>query len=272
MSSPLTMPTVFIPHGGGPWPFVDLGGQFGDNEMQALRQFLQHYPATLPQRPKALLVISAHWEAPVITLATAPHPPMLYDYYNFPPASYHIQWPAPGAPQLAPRVAELLHQAGFATDSDDQRGYDHGTFVPLKVMFPEADIPVLQMSMLGSLNPAHHIQIGKALQPLRDEGVLIIGSGMSFHNLRQLCTPTSQQLSRPFDEWLQEIALQAPTERKRKLADWVSAPNARLVHPREEHLLPMMVIAGAAGQDPGHIVYNGCFGGAWISAIEYSRA
>ncbi|MFK4753057.1 MULTISPECIES: DODA-type extradiol aromatic ring-opening family dioxygenase [Oceanospirillaceae] len=269
--SPVKMPTVFIPHGGGPWPFVDLHGRFGDDEMRALSQFLRRYPDTLPQRPKALLVISAHWEAPVITLGTSPHPPMLYDYYNFPPESYDIQWPAPGYPQLAPRVAELLHKAGFATDADDQRGYDHGTFVPLKVMFPDADIPVLQMSMLRSMNPAQHIQIGQALQPLREEGILIIGSGMSFHNLRQLRTPACKQLSKPFDEWLQEIALKTPEERERKLSDWVSAPNARLVHPREEHLIPMMVIAGAAGQDPGRIVFNGLFGGAWVSGIEYSQ-
>ena len=263
------MPTIFIPHGGGPWPFVDLGGRFGEQEMHNLSQFLIQYPKTLSRKPKALLVISAHWEAPVATLATASAPEMLYDYYNFPEAAYQIQWPAPGCPELAPRVAELLHQAGFATDSDDQRGYDHGTFVPLKVMYPEADIPVLQLSMLRNLNASQHIAMGKALQPLRDEGILIIGSGMSFHNLRRLRQHDTPDLSKPFDDWLKEIVTLKPECRERKLADWISGPNARQSHPREEHLLPLMVVTGAAGSNCGRVVFNGLFGNAWVSGVEY---
>ncbi|WP_221793610.1 DODA-type extradiol aromatic ring-opening family dioxygenase [Oceanobacter mangrovi] len=266
------MPTIFIPHGGGPWPFVDLNGRFGEEEMRHLREFLEQYPGTLPQRPKAILVITSHWEAPVVTLGTSANPPMYYDYYNFPEASYHIQWPAPGCPSLAPRVAELLHQAGFATDSDDQRGYDHGTFVPLKVMFPKADIPVLQMSLIRDLDPARHIELGKALEPLRDEGVLIIGSGMSFHNLRKLRQPEAAAISQPFDDWLQEIMVLSPACREKKLLDWVCGPNARIAHPREEHLLPLMVITGAAGTDPGRVVFNGLFGNAWITGVEFCNA
>lgn len=263
------LPTVFLPHGGGPWPFVDLGGRFGDTEMAGLRRFLEEYPDTLPCKPKALLVISAHWEEPVATMMTSPAPPMLYDYYGFPEPAYQIQWPAPGCPELAPRVAELLHTAGFRTATNNQRGYDHGTFVPLKVMYPDADMPILQLSMLTSLNAADHIRMGQALAPLRDEGVLIVGSGQSFHNLRINRTEQAKQASAPFDAWLQEVALMPRNQRERRLSDWISAPNARLVHPREEHLIPLMVVVGAALEDEGQIVYNGLFGRAWITGVQY---
>ena len=266
------MPTIFIPHGGGPWPFVDLGSRFGEQEMQHLKQFLEQYPKTLPRQPKALLVISAHWEAPVATLGTAEQPDMLYDYYNFPEAAYHIQWPAPGCPELAPRVAELLHKAGFATDADDQRGYDHGTFVPLKLMFPDAKIPVLQLSLMRNLDAAKHIELGKALQPLRDEGVLIIGSGMSFHNLKRLRQHDTPDISKPFDEWLKEVVALKPECRQRKLGDWICAPNARIAHPRAEHLLPLMVVTGAAGNDHGRVVFNGLFANSWVTGVEFCRA
>lgn len=266
---PIRLPTVYLPHGGGPWPFVDLDGRFGDTEMAGLRQFLASYPTTLAQKPRALLVISAHWEEPVATIMTSPNPPMLYDYYGFPEEAYQIEWPAPGFPELAPRVAELLHKAGFATDSNNERGYDHGTFVPLKVMFPDADMPILQLSMLRNLNPADHIRMGRALAPLRDEGILIVGSGQSFHNLRINRTDMARQVSAPFDAWLREVAVLERCERERKFSDWVSAPNARLVHPREEHLLPLMVVMGAGMDDVGEVIYNGLFGKAWISGIQY---
>jgi len=176
------MPVVFVPHGGGPWPFVDLG--FPPGEMKELATYLESV-RTLPKvAPKALLVISAHWEEKVATLMTAPRPPMLYDYYGFPPESYKLTWPAPGAPALATRVQELLSQAGIPSATDDQRGFDHGTFVPLKLTYPDASIPTLQLSLLASLDPAAHLALGRALAPLRDEGVFIIGSGMTFHNLR----------------------------------------------------------------------------------------
>lgn len=268
---PNRLPTVFVPHGGGPWPFVDLGGRFGESEMANLRRFLEQYPSTLHQKPKALLVISAHWEEAVATMMTSPQPPMLYDYYGFPDDAYQIQWPAPGYPELAPRVAELLHKAGFATDTNEERGYDHGTFVPLKVMYPNADMPILQLSMLRTLNPADHIRMGRALAPLRDEGILILGSGQSFHNLRINRTDLARQVSEPFDTWLKEVAVMPRPERERRLSDWVSAPNAKLVHPREEHLLPLMVILGAALDAPGEIIYNGLFGKAWITGVQYGR-
>ena len=183
MSPAARLPAIYIPHGGGPWPFVD--SRFASrSEMEPLAQYLRGLVGTLPVRPKALLVVSAHWEEAVPTLMTASHPPLLFDYFGFPPETYQLQWPAPGAPDLAERVRGLLEKAGLRTGSDPARGFDHGTFIPLMVALPDADIPVLQMSLLANLDPRQHIALGRALAPLRDEGVLLIGSGSSYHNMR----------------------------------------------------------------------------------------
>lgn len=266
-TSTTRMPVAYLPHGGGPWPFVDMGWDLKDAE--TLRAYLQTVPGVPKTPPKALLVVSAHWEERVATVMTSPRPPMLYDYYGFPPASYEIQWPAPGSPEVAARVQQLLGDAGFATATNSERGYDHGTFVPLKVAYPEANVPVVQLSLLASLDPAEHIKIGRALAPLRDEGVFIIGSGMTFHNLRAFRDPRSRPIAETFDAWLRDAATAAPAERDRLLASWESAPVARAAHPREEHLLPLMVIAGAAGDDTGTIPYNGTFAGLRLSAYHY---
>jgi aromatic ring-opening dioxygenase catalytic subunit (LigB family) len=181
------MPTVFVPHGGGPWPFLDLSPFISHRERDALAGYLAALSGQLPRPPRALLVISAHWEAPVPTVMTSAHPAILYDYGGFPPEAYRIEWPAPGDPALAARVRSLLEGAGFATAGDPKRGYDHGTFIPLKVAFPNADIPTVQLSLQGGLDPAVHLAIGRALAPLRDEDVLVLGSGMTF----TICTTTS---------------------------------------------------------------------------------
>jgi aromatic ring-opening dioxygenase catalytic subunit (LigB family) len=262
------MPVVFLPHGGGPWPFVDLG--MNDQPgFDALLGYLRSV-AELPKvAPKALLVVSAHWEEAAPTVMTSAQPPMLYDYYGFPPESYQITWPAPGNPRLAARVRDLLMKAGFATGEDAQRGYDHGTFVPLKVAYPEANVPVVQLSLKAGLDPEEHLRMGRALAPLRDEGVFIIGSGMTFHNLRAFRDPRSQPVAEAFDAWLRETATLAPAERDRRLAAWEEAPMARLAHPREEHLLPLMVIAGAAGTDQATIPYNDTYMGLRLSAYHF---
>lgn len=249
------MPAIFLPHGGGPWPFVDLGMDPAEND--ALAAFLRAVPSTLPAPPRALLVISAHWEASVPTVSTAAKPPMLYDYYGFPPASYQLQWPAPGDPALAARVRALLGEAGVHTAEDGQRGYDHGTFIPLMLAFPEAKIPTVQLSLKAGLDPAEHLAIGRALAPLRDEGVLILGSGMTFHNMRAFRDPRAKPYAERFDAWLREAVVAAPEARDRALTAWAQAPEARICHPREEHLLPLMVVAGAAGADAGKLGYNG---------------
>jgi aromatic ring-opening dioxygenase catalytic subunit (LigB family) len=214
-------------------------------------------------------VISAHWEERVPTVMTSSAPPMFYDYYGFPAASYQIKWPAPGDPALAKRVQDLLGAAGFQSATDSERGFDHGTFVPLKLTYPDAEIPTVQLSLKAGLDPAEHLAIGRALAPLRDEGVFIIGSGMTFHNLRAFRDPRSQPVAETFDAWLRDAATAEAAERDRHLVEWAGAPAARAAHPREEHLIPLMVVAGAAGEDRGKVAYNGTFAGLRLSAYHY---
>jgi aromatic ring-opening dioxygenase catalytic subunit (LigB family) len=264
------LPVVYIPHGGGPWPFVDMGLDPGD--VAKLTEYLRSLAslgALGGKPPKAVLAVSAHWEEPVATVMTSAQPPMLYDYYGFPPASYAITWPAPGHPEVARRVQELLARAGFETATDAERGFDHGTFVPLKLTYPNADVPTLQLSLLSSLDPTEHLRVGAALAPLRDEGVLIVGSGMSFHNLRVFRDPRARGISETFDAWLREAAVLGKDERAKRLASWAEAPAARAAHPREEHLLPLMVVAGAAGEDRGKVAFGDLFMGVRVSAIQY---
>lgn len=261
-------PVVFLPHGGGPWPFVDVG--FGDpRELDALATYLKGLHGLPKSPPRAILIVSAHWEAPVPTVMTSSHPPMLYDYSGFPPEAYALTWPAPGAPELAARVRALLGAAGHATSEDPKRGFDHGAFVPLKLMWPEADVPTLQLSLQRGLDPAVHLSIGRALIPLRDEGVFIVGSGMTFHNMRGFGDPRMIAPADAFDAWLQKVTTASQLDRDAALEQWVRAPGARLSHPREEHLLPLMVIAGAAGTDVGSVGYSGRMMGLPLSAFHF---
>ena len=267
MASPTRLPVVYVPHGGGPWPFVELG--FGSkDELTALATYLRSLRALPATPPRALLVISAHWEEPVPTVMSSAQPPMLYDYYGFPPESYEITWPAPGEPALAARVRELLAAAGFATAADSARGFDHGTFVPLKLAYPDADVPTVQLSLKRGLDAAEHLAMGRALAPLRDEGVFIIGSGMSYHNLRAF-GPQASRVSRDFDAWLRDAASRPEAERARRLTSWASAPSARAAHPREEHLVPLMVVAGAAGEDVGKVAYSGTIMDVQVSGYQF---
>lgn len=261
------MPVVFIPHGGGPWPFVDLG--LDKAEFDGLADYLRSVRALPKTPPRAVLVVSAHWEEPVPTVMTGERPPILYDYFGFPPESYQIPWPAPGDPRLAARVQDLLGAAGFKTAADAQRGFDHGTFVPLKLTYPDADVPTLQLSLKSGLDPEQHLAMGRALAPLRDEGVFIVGSGMTFHNLRAFRDPKSRPVAEAFDAWLREATTAEAGERDRRLVSWASAPAARLAHPREEHLLPLMVVAGAAGADRAAMAYNGTYMGLRLSAYHF---
>lgn len=265
------MPVVFLPHGGGPWPFVKIGWENQPGyqaEYDSLYAYLQSVARSAPVTPKAILVISGHWETRVPTVQTHPRPPLLYDYHGFPPESYEITWPAPGSPELAARARALLEQAGFPTAEDAARGYDHGTFIPLKVTWPEADIPTVQLSVMASLDPEAHIRMGKALEPLRDEGVMIVGSGMSYHNLRELFDRNAAApVAEAFDAWLQEAVTGTPAARHAALTAWAAAPGARRAHPREEHLIPLHVIAGAAGDDVLRTAWSGTFLGARITAF-----
>lgn len=263
--SPSRMPAIFLPHGGGPWPFVDLG--IDPRERKALADFLTSLHKLPPAPPKALLVISAHWEENIPTVMTSADPPLFYDYYGFPPEAYALTWPAQGAPHIATRVQELLAAAGIRTQQDATRGFDHGTFVPLKLMYPKAEIPTLQLSLKVGLDPSEHLAMGRALAPLRDEGVVIIGSGMTFHNLRSLRDARALQWSELFDAWLCETMDLPPDLRAERLLQWETAPAAREAHPREEHLLPLMVVTGAAKEDRTQLAYHDTMFGWRLSAF-----
>jgi len=268
------MPVVYLPHGGGPWPFVKQPLFGPEGTWDRMRDYMVGLAGLTASRPRAILVVSAHWEEPLPTTMSSPRPPMLYDYYNFPPEAYEVQWPAPGAPELAARVRELLSSAGLRVADDAERGFDHGTFVPLKLAYPEADIPTTQLSLVAGLDPAEHLKIGRALVPLRDEGVLILGSGMSYHNMRGLLEGSKgnalgREDSKVFDDWLQQTLTLPAEQRDARLAAWQNAPAARACHPREEHLLPLHVIAGAAADDRGSVPYQEVLMGAHISAVHF---
>lgn len=262
------MPTLFIPHGGGPCFFMDwtMGPA---NTWERMRGWLEGLAASLPEKPTAILVISGHWETRVPTVQTASAPPLLFDYSGFPKHTYELTWPAPGSPELAARVRELLQSAGIESATDERRGFDHGVFVPLKVVFPEASIPTVQLSLQTQLDPEQHLAIGRALAPLRDEGILIVGSGMSYHNMRGFMSGTGRAASERFDAWLADAVERAPSERDAALAKWAAAPAARESHPREEHLLPLMVAAGAAGTDPGKRIFRDDVMGVFVSAVQF---
>jgi len=267
MTETTTMPVVYLPHGGGPWPFVPTGIG-SQSEQHTLANYLRSISSVPKQPPKALLVVSAHWEEPVPTLMTHARPPMLYDYFGFPPESYEITWPAPGSPELAERVKALLLAAGLKSASNPERGFDHGTFVPMKLAYPHADVPTVQLSLVQGLDPQHHLAIGHAIAPLRDEGVFIVGSGMTYHNLRAF-GPQARPVSEAFDDWLEQAATSEPTVRDDRLAQWHRAPAARDAHPREEHLIPLMVIAGAAGEDRGKVAYRGSILDLKVSGYQF---
>lgn len=248
-----TLPTYFLSHGGGPWPWMT--GSFKNGHAE-LAKSLQHIQHTLPTRPKAVLMITAHWEEEQFTLSSAAAPGMLYDYGGFPEHTYRVQYPALGHPELASEIQHVLSSQGIAAQLEPHRGYDHGTFVVLSQMYPKADVPLVQMSLRNTLNPQEHIALGQALAPLRQQGVLILGSGMSFHNMR-LFNAAGEKASRAFDDWLQDTMTHCtPEERVNRLLHWHKAPAAQLAHPREEHLMPLMVILGCAIHEVGTCIYR----------------
>ena len=253
MSSSSRLPAYFVSHGGGPWPYMkdQLGGRFDKLEASIVDIRRQ-----LAERPRAVLVISGHWESPQFAVSSSPRPPMVYDYSGFPEHTYHVIYAAPGSPTLAGRVQGLLQAGGLACRSDEARGFDHGTFSLLQPLYPDADVPVVQLSLHAGYDPRIHIRAGQLLAPLRQEGVLIIGSGLSYHNLRHW-NQSAAEPSRQFDAWLQQTLVRSTgAERLERLADWSRAPSARAAHPREDHLLPLMVAVGAAEHDAGVCVYH----------------
>ncbi len=237
---------VFLSHGGGPMPLL------GDPDHQQMVDQLRALSDRLP-RPSAILVVSAHWEEAVPAVTAGQQPELVYDYYGFPQESYEIRYPAPGEPALAQAIGEALRSAGIESKLDERRGFDHGVFVPLKLMYPDADIPVVQLSLAASLDPEEHLRIGEALRSLDTEGLLVIGSGFSFHNMRAFFSRDSEADRRNdlFQDWLEETLHGRDLDegmRRERLLNWAEAPEARFCHPREEHLLPLHVCYGLTGR------------------------
>ncbi|MFN2237529.1 MAG: DODA-type extradiol aromatic ring-opening family dioxygenase [Anaerolineales bacterium] len=244
---------VYFSHGGGPLPIL------GDASHQAMIEFMKALPAQL-RKPDAILVISAHWEESTFTVMDGASPPMFYDYYGFPEAAYEINYPAPGDPALAHQIVALLRGKNIPVRTDPQRGFDHGLFIPLKLMYPQADIPALQISLLRGLDPAAHLALGNALSGLMKENILVIGSGFSFHNMQAFAwqgDPQADPANDAFQDWLIEVVTQPSSskERERQMTEWEKAPSARYCHPREEHLMPLHVCVGMANA-PAKLVFD----------------
>ena len=236
---------IYFSHGGGPLPIL------GEKSHKAMVQFMEHLPSNIG-KPDAIIVISAHWEGKVATVLGSSNPVMFYDYHGFPDEAYNITYPAPGNIEIASRVVQILKEKGIECKINDERGFDHGLFIPLKLMYPEADIPAIQLSLVQGLEPVTHIGMGKALNEMMNENILVVGSGFSFHNMGVFSLDGNINKDRAndsFQEWLIETCATPLTrkERERRLINWEKAPSARYCHPREEHLLPLHVCVGIAG-------------------------
>lgn len=260
------LPTYFISHGGGPWPWVPpMRQMFANLEMSLARM-----PQEIGETPKAVLMISGHWETPDFAVMSSANPPMVYDYGGFPPETYQIKYNAPGAPALAQRAADLIAAAGLPTHLDAKQGYDHGSFVPAYIMYPQANMPLFQISLQHGYDPAAHFALGRALAPLREEGVLIVGSGLSFHNLRMF-GPAAKEPSAAFDAWLAEVLAMPAADRTAALLNWESAPYARVCHKEEDHLVPLFAALGAAEGEMAQRVYHekDVMGGVTSSSYKF---
>jgi 4,5-DOPA dioxygenase extradiol len=239
MSHAAALPAIFLSHGSPDLPL----------RPSAVTDFLKQLGAHW-EKPNAILVISAHWGTDRPIVSAAPDPRTIHDFSGFPTALYQMTYPAPGAPELASRVAALLTQAGIPTEIHPQRGLDHGAWVPLRLMYPDADIPVTQLSIQPYADPAHHLAIGQALAPLRQDGVLILASGSATHNLRELGRyanePTPPDWVQDFSDWLADAIAHGKTD---DLLNYRQrAPHAVRNHPTDEHLLPLFAALGAGGQ------------------------
>jgi aromatic ring-opening dioxygenase catalytic subunit (LigB family) len=258
---------LYFGHGGGPLPLL------GDPSHQAMIDFMKGLPSRL-RRPEAILVISAHWEESTATLLGAAKPAMFYDYYGFPPEAYQLIYPAPGHPQLAQTIAGLLEGNGIPARVDPQRGFDHGLFIPLNLMYPGADIPCLQLSLLRGLDPGRHLALGRALGSLLEQNILMIGSGFSFHNMAAFQwhgAGRPDPANDTFQDWLIDActADMPQAEREERLRAWEQAPSARYCHPREEHLLPLHVCLAMAG-GRAELVFNDMILGKRNAAFLWS--
>jgi len=239
----MQFPTVFLNHGGGPLPL--LGRQ------PTVVQHIKDVRGKIPETPDAIVLISAHWESNPISITSNPKPGMLFDYYGFPPETYKYKYDAPGSPDLARRIQTLLRAEGLDSRLDEDRGFDHGAFIPMMILYPDADIPIVCVSLHSSLSTEMNMKLGRALAPLRNGKVLIVGSGYTFHNLNSFMFPSEEGKSKAkqFNDWLKSSLLRDGSHFIEELRDWESAPFARFCHPREEHLLPLHVVAAAGGEE-----------------------
>jgi aromatic ring-opening dioxygenase catalytic subunit (LigB family) len=261
---------LFLPHGGGPMPLLN------DPSHAKLTEFMKTIPNKL-RKPSAIIVISAHWEERIPTVTGADYPDMIYDYSGFPPETYNIKYSAPGNPKLADEIINLFSKHNILAEKNNSRGYDHGVFVPLLLMYPEANIPVIQISQKRNLNPQEHINMGKALAELMERDILVIGSGLSFHNMREFfySSDDSNQKAEEFNNWLIDTLINenlSETERENRLVKWEDAPSARFSHPREEHLLPVHILFGIATANnfKTKLVFNDIAVGKKVSAFLWS--
>ncbi len=248
-----SFPSIYLFHGGGPFPLTQ------DPAQLSVRKFLQELPKKIPT-PKTILLISAHWEGSPIRILGKKEPNLFFDYYGFPKDLYNFKYPAKNNLELVSKISQLFEKNNISYKLDDSRDYDHGVFVPLLLMYPEANIPVVQISLLKGLDPLAHIKIGEALAPLRNEEVLILGSGSSFHGFfANLEEKLLVKHSENFDQYLNDLCTNKKytgEERKQKLIEWRKAHSAKLAHPREEHLMPLMVNVGAADGAVGERIYE----------------
>ncbi|AYN87361.1 DODA-type extradiol aromatic ring-opening family dioxygenase [Commensalibacter melissae] len=262
----MRQPVCYLPHGGGPCFFMDDPYNIWTN----MGDFLHKFPKTLPKKPDAIVVIAAHWESDPIKIHHHPNPSLYYDYYDFPEHTYQLQYPASGYPLLAEQIHTLLTEQHIQSEFEEKRGWDHSVFIPLKVMFPDADIPIVEISLHNNLDPAYHFNIGRALYPLRNKNILIMGSGMSYHNLPFLFSGQGTREAYAFDNWLTDvISLPACDDRDRLLIEWEKTADAHSAHPRTEHLLPLMAVSGAARQDHGKCIFKDIILHKPISAYQF---
>lgn len=258
---------IYFSHGGGPLPIL------GDPSHKEMISFMKKLPEEL-DKPKAIIVISAHWEEEVPTIIGNNNPPLYYDYYGFPKEAYEIKYPAHGNVEFANQIKQLFEKNNIQAVIDDKRGLDHGVFIPLLLMYPEADIPVTQISLVKGLGPMEHLSIGKAMNQLLEEDILVIGSGFSFHNMRVFDWSGGNERdgkNDEFQEWLIDVCARGEyTQRDRedKLKEWEKAPNARYCHPREEHLIPLHVCCGLSGRK-GDIIFDNYILGKRAIAIRW---
>lgn len=260
------LPTFFIPHGGGPCFFMDWNPP---HEWNRMRNFLKNFISNLEKKPEKIVIISAHWEEEKIKVTSNQRPQLIYDYFNFPKHTYELTWKAKGCPTLALRIKGLLEKSKIECVYDHERGFDHGVFIPLKLALPDADLPTVALSLNQNLDPYHHLMIGSALKFLRNEGVLIIGSGMSFHNLDTMLSGVESVESRIFDDWLTKSIEEDPIKRQQFLKNWKLAPHALMAHPREEHLTPLFIASGAAENEKGKKIFGDKVLGAYVSAYQF---